>query len=186
MNLSLREQKYLFSGIGHEDVIVNRVLENASKDTFTIPSIKKLVQKYCRSGRGWIDPFSGNYSPAEYTNDLNPHKQSKYHLSGEDFCNQIAVPLQGILFDPPYSPRQIKEVYDEIGMDLYMRDTQAGFYNRVKNAICEKIVPGGFAISCGWTTEGFGIKRHFELVEILIVCHGGHHNDTLVTVEIKR
>jgi hypothetical protein len=30
-----------------------------------------------------------------------------------------------------------------------------------------------------------GKNRGFEIVEILIVAHGGHHNDTLVTVERK-
>jgi len=28
-----------------------------------------------------------------------------------------------------------------------------------------------------------GKNRGFEIVEILLVAHGGHHNDTIVTVE---
>jgi hypothetical protein len=37
----------------------------------------------------------------------------------------------------------------------------------------------------GWNSSGIGIKRGFELIEVLLVCHGGSHNDTIVTVERK-
>ena len=40
-------------------------------------------------------------------------------------------------------------------------------------------------ISCGWNSCGFGKKLGFEIVEILLVCHGRTHNDTIVTVEKK-
>ena len=30
-----------------------------------------------------------------------------------------------------------------------------------------------------------GKNRGFEIVEILLVAHGGHYNDTIVTIEIK-
>lgn len=53
------------------------------------------------------------------------------------------------------------------------------------NAICDKIVPGGLAISCGWNSNGFGRNRGFELVRVLLVAHGQHHNDTIVIVERK-
>ena len=42
---------------------------------------------------------------------------------------------------------------------------------------------GGFCISFGWNSNGMGKNRGFEIVEILLVAHGGHHNDTIVTVE---
>ncbi len=44
---------------------------------------------------------------------------------------------------------------------------------------------GGYAISFGWNSSGFGKKRGFEIIEILLVAHGGRHNDTIVTVERK-
>lgn len=37
----------------------------------------------------------------------------------------------------------------------------------------------------GGRSSSFGKKRGFELKRILIVAHGGSHNDTLVTVEKK-
>ena len=59
------------------------------------------------------------------------------------------------------------------------------FYEKVKSAACEKIKPGGYAISFGWNTNGFGKARGFEIVEIMLVAHGGSKNDTIVTVERK-
>jgi hypothetical protein len=54
------------------------------------------------------------------------------------------------------------------------------------NPICDKIKVGGYAISFGWNSNAFGATRGFEVVEILLVPHGGHHNDTIVTVEQKK
>lgn len=99
----------------------------------------------------------------------------------EDICYQ----LDGVLFDPPYSYRQVSEHYKEIGLKARSIDTSSNFYNRVMNAICDKIKPGGYAISCGWNSNGFGENRGFEQIEILLVAHFQHHNDTIVTVEQK-
>ena len=95
-------------------------------------------------------------------------------------------PFAGVIFDPPYSYRQVSEHYKSLGMKATALDTSANFYNRVMNAICDAIQVGGYAISCGWNSSGFGKNRGFEIVEILIVAHGAsHHNDTIVTVERK-
>jgi len=45
--------------------------------------------------------------------------------------------------------------------------------------------PGGIAVCCGWNSLGFGLTRGYEMLEILLVTHGGAHNDTIVTVERK-
>ena len=37
----------------------------------------------------------------------------------------------------------------------------------------------------GWNSSGVGIKRGMKLIEVLLVPHGGSHNDTIVTVERK-
>jgi hypothetical protein len=92
----------------------------------------------------------------------------------------------GVIFDPPYSYRQITECYAKVGLKASQLDTSNNFYNRVMNRICDRIKPGGIAISCGWNTNGFGVNRGFRVVEILVVAHGQHHNDTLVTVERRR
>ena len=44
----------------------------------------------------------------------------------------------------------------------------------------------GKVISFGWNSNGIGKTLGFEQVEILMVAHGGHHNDTICTVEVKK
>ena len=164
---------------------INRIWAMPSMHTFTIQPIRELVYKYCPDGKGWIDPFSGENSPAEITNDLNPAKSAKFHLHAFDFITQLEGQYNGCLFDPPYSLRQVKECYKEIGIpDLTQHETNY-FPGYIKDAIAPKIKTGGIVICFGWDSTGFGKNRGFEFLEILLVCHGGHHADTIITVERK-
>ena len=96
------------------------------------------------------------------------------------------VRADAILIDPPYSPRQVSEVYQAIGLQCSMEDTQtARMMCAVKDAAANIVNPGGIAICAGWNTTGVGVVRGFDLLEILLVCHGGAHNDTIITVERK-
>ena len=163
---------------------LNRVWAMPSKWTFTIKPIKDLLEKY-NVGKGWIDPFAGMNSPAEITNDHNPLMNAKYHLEAEEFCKIIKGEFNGVLFDPPYSYRQVSEHYKVLEKKATQLDTSTQFYNRAMNPVSHKIKIGGLAISFGWNSVGFGKNRGFRIIEILLVCHGGHHNDTIVTVEKK-
>jgi hypothetical protein len=58
-------------------------------------------------------------------------------------------------------------------------------YCAVKNGLDAILRPGGLAICFGWNSAGFGRKRGYLMEEILLVNHGGAHNDTIVTVERK-
>ncbi len=154
-----------------------------NKWTFQILPIKQLLDRYVGNGIDWIDPFAGENSPAEITNDLNPKRPTKYHLEAIDFVNSLKEQkYKGVLFDPPYSLRQVKECYDEVGKKLSFDATHDASFGKVKDIISSKVE---FAICCGWNTNGFGKNRGFKLIEILLVAHGGHHNDTIVTVERK-
>ena len=167
--------------------IIKRVWAMPSKDTFTIKPIAELLARY-EVGKNWIDPFAGNNSPAQFTNDHNPETKATYHYEAMNFiqtCKDIPEEFAGALFDPPYSYRQVSEHYKVIGKKATQLDTSTQFYNRVLNPLADIIRPGGNCISFGWNTNGMGKNRGFEIVEILIVAHGGHHNDTLVTVEQK-
>lgn len=153
--------------------------------TFAIRPIADLLARYVKRREDWIDPFAGFNSPAWYTNDLNPKAPTNHHLDAEEFVGKFEE-IRGILFDPPYSPRQMSECYKSIGMKVGMKETQnATLYARVRNAAAPKVKPGALAISFGWNSGGFGQKRGFEIVEIMLVCHGAGHNDTIVTVERK-
>lgn len=165
-------------------VDIKRVWAMPSKHTFQIRPIKNLIQRYVGDGIGWIDPFAGENSPAEITNDLNPSKPATFHLHAKEFAEQLTGKYKGVLFDPPYSLTQVKECYEGIGLQLFKDDAQR-FPQNVKEVIAPKIEVGGYAITFGWNSQGFGMNLGFKLIEILIVPHGRGHNDTILTVEIK-
>jgi len=155
-----------------------------NKQTFLIEPIAQLLRSY-NVGKNWIDPFSGKFSPAEITNDINPGNPAKYHFHAKEFVENILdKTYDGCLFDPPYSTRQVKECYDGLGLSMKFEDTQ-GFPNTLKPLIAKKIKPDGIVITFGWQSMGFGINLGFEIQEILLVPHGGMHNDTIITVEKK-
>lgn len=156
-----------------------------SKHTFTIKPIRELLDRYIGDGSGWADPCAGYHSPAELTNDLNPDCPTRYHLHAQDFAEMVRGDLNGVLFDPPYSLQQMKEVYNSVGVDRMSIDDATRFYGNIRDVIGPKIKPGGYAICCAWNSIGFGKKNGFKLVELLLVCHGRAHNDTIVTVEVK-
>lgn len=163
---------------------INRVWAMPSKHTFRIKPISELIQRYVGDGRGWIDPFAGENSPAEFTNDLNPNKPTQSHLPALEFCQSIHGCFNGVLFDPPYSLTQLKQCYESVGIKMFSADSNY-FSQNVKEAIAPKIITSGLAITFGWNSQGFGKNLGFELIEILMVPHGRSHNDTIVTVEIK-
>lgn len=124
-------------------MIINRVWAMPSKWTFTIPPIKELLARYVGDGKGWIDPFAGENSPAEITNDLNPERKAKFHLEAIEFIRQLSGEYKGILFDPPYSYRQVTECYQSLGLKASAMDTSSNFTSKVKDVACEKILSGG-------------------------------------------
>jgi hypothetical protein len=172
---------------------MSRVWAMPSKDTFTIKPIAELLRRFVgeysllsKKTGSWIDPFAGENSPAQTTNDHNPEKPTTHHLEAIDFVNLFEdEEFDGGLFDPPYSYRQVSEHYKVLGKKATQLDTSTNFYNRVLNPLANKIKVGGYCISFGWNSNGMGKNRGFEIVEILLVAHGGHHNDTIVTVEKK-
>ena len=163
-------------------LVINRVWAMPNKWTFQIKPIAELVARYVGDGKGWIDPFAGMTSPAEITNDLNPDNPAQYHMDALDFVKQLKGKYKGILFDPPYSLRQVKEIYESVGKPVTGLELNFGDF---RDAIQSLIVQGGLAISFGWNSIGIGKTHGFEIIEILLVCHGRAHNDTIVTVERK-
>lgn len=169
-----------------KNIRYSRVWAMPNAWTFEIRPIAFLLQRYVpEGGKRWVDPFAGKTSPAGITNDMNPAMPTKYHMEALDFANKLKGKYNGVLFDPPYSFRQISEHYKSIGMSATKMQTGMAFYEKVKSALADKIKQGGYAISFGWNTNGFGKARGFEIIEIMSIAHGGSKNDTVVTVERK-
>lgn len=190
----------------HRPVIFSRVWAMPNHATFKIPAIKRLLDRHMKPdrsrgfykvGEDWADPFCGDNSPAWRKNDHNPDKggPAAKHMEALDFVQELKRiykargkphdKLEGVLFDPPYSFRQISEHYKLLGKKATKKDTSMAFYEKVKSELADLVRPGGKAISLGWNSNGFGITRGFRIVEILMVAHGGSRNDTIVVVEEK-
>lgn len=167
-------------------MIINRIWAMPNSKTFTIKPIKELLNRYITDDMIVVDPFANESKFGTITNDLNPKFDTNYHLDALDFLKQINDNCADIvLYDPPYSPRQIKECYDGIGITVTADDTKASWRAKHLDEIKRVLKPNGICISFGWNTNGVGKKRGFEIIEILIVPHGGSKNDTLCTVERK-
>ena len=168
---------------------INRTWQMPNKNTFDIKSINDLIQKYIGklpAKHVIIDPFANKNKIATITNDLNNSFDTDYHLEATDFLK--LMPSEGVdmvLYDPPFSPRQLSECYKAFGLSVNMETTQASYWSKQKAEIGRVVKTGGYVITCGWNSGGIGKKYGFEIVEILLVAHGGWHNDTIITVDRK-
>lgn len=127
-----------------------------------------------------VDPFSGQSKVGTHRNDLGSGG-----VDAEEYVRhliEMGVHADAVLFDPPYSPRQISECYKGIGRTATTEDTQnARLYKRVRAALRDILKPDGIALSFGWQSGGFG--RGWETTEIMLVRHGGAHNDTICVAQ---
>lgn len=163
-----------------------RCWDMPSSDTFDVPSIKGFVQRHLIKSKISIDPFARNKRWATYTNDLNPETAAECHMEALDFLEMLkgkGVKADLIIFDPPYSARQVAECYAQVGRKTTMQDTQGCSWTNWKAAIVPLCADEAIVLSFGWNTVGMGLKHGFEIQEILLVCHGGVHNDTICLAE---
>jgi len=171
-------------------VSFSRVWAMPSADTFSVRPIGDMVQRYLKAAKISCDPFARNKRWATYTNDLNPKTEAEYHMDAEDFLRMLAgkgIRCDLALLDPPYSPRQISECYQEAGIKCGMKETQnSALYSRVKNAMAEVLTDDAIVLSFGWNSAGMGQKHGCDILEVMLVCHGAAHNDTICLAERKR
>lgn len=167
---------------------IRRVWAMPNKNTFDIAPIRALVKSYLMKSSVSIDPFARNKRWATYTNDLNPETRAESHLPADEFLRQLKsrnVEADVVIFDPPYSPHQTKECYAGFGHTMKYEDDARHGWSKTRKLLSSLLSQGGVFISCGWDTIGAGDSKAFQIEEILLVCHGIGHNDTIVTVERK-
>lgn len=166
---------------------IERAWAMPNKNTFDIKPIKELILEEMPNNYGWIDPYANKNKLAMWTNDLNPKYDTNFHLDALDFLKTFKDnSVDGVLFDPPYSPRQVMECYQGVGKKVTQKDTSASFWSLQKKELSRIIKPNGKIITFGWNSGGVGKSNGFEITRILLVAHGGWHNDTICTVEIKK
>lgn len=95
----------------------NKFWQMPSSNTFSIKPIKELIEKYA-TGK-IVDPFANSNKLATVTNDLDTQYDTDYHMDALDFLkifddNSVDV----VLYDPPYSPRQVSECYKNLGQTV--------------------------------------------------------------------
>lgn len=165
------------------EIIVDRYWAMPNKNTFEIKPILELIRRYKRDGL-IVDPFANRSKLATVTNDIDPQFDTDYHMDAEAFLGMFATgSVDTVLYDPPYSSRQVSESYRKLGMTVNMETTQNSYWRRQKEQISRIVKPDGIVISFGWNSGGIGMKYGFEKLHIRLIAHGGHHNDTIVTVE---
>lgn len=165
-------------------------------DTFQSPRIREFVDRYIQTGAISIDPFARNSQIALYTNDLNEDTNAMYHLDALDFlvmCHDklnLAGQVEAIIFDPPYSPTQVKMVYSGIGLTADSTSVwRPGRWTSEKEVCDALLQPGGIFLWFGWNTNGIGftttIHSAYITEEIFLCRHGSGHNDTICMAERK-
>jgi hypothetical protein len=165
---------------------INRVWAMPNSNTFSIKPIKELLDNIIYPGEKWIDAFANESKIATITNDLNPDYDTDYHMDALDFFKMFEDnSVDGVLYDPPYSLRQVVECYKSVGKEVTQETTQSSWRSKHIDEIKRILKPNGRVISFGWNSSGVGKVRGFAIEEILLIAHGGSHNDTIVTVERK-
>lgn len=154
--------------------------------TFSIKPIGDLIHGYTHGASVVVDPFANDCKRGTITNDIDPQYGTTYNMEATEFLQSLpALSADVVLYDPPYSPRQVSEVYKKFGRTVDMKTTQSSYWAAQKREISRITKTDGVVITCSWNSGGIGEKYGFRLIEVLLVPHGGWHNDTIVTVEVK-
>ena len=143
---------------------IERAWAMPNKRTFQIPPIKRLIERETRDSRTILDLFP------------YPFERDALEVAKETKDNSVDC----VQFDPPYSFHQLNVSYDNNGEKI-TNTYRSDLYNEVARIT----KTNGVVLSFGWNSNGLGKGRGFEITRILLVAHGGGHNDTICTVERK-
>ena len=137
-----------------------------SHKTFTIKPFKELIA--AELGSNYVDPF-----PYPFVKDAIDYLKTIHNNS-----------VDHLVFDPPYSQRQLKEKYHSAGLS-FNHPMNNSYWSNCRKEISRIVKSTGKVISFGWNTNGIGIKHGFKITKVVLVAHGSQHNDTIATVEVK-
>lgn len=151
-------------------LLYNRLWALASHRTFTIKPISELIEKHKPLNAVIVEPF-----PFESKIDCFDYLDT----IKDNSCDFALV-------DPPYTKRQVSEHYKKNGGLVTGWHTSSGWTAKVKRETAKKLKLGGKSITFGYTSSGLGKVNGMEIIDGLLVCHGGDHYDTICTVEKKK
>ena len=149
-------------------MIINRFWSMPNHETFKIPCIKQILKDELNNE--YLDPF--------------PLSQNMFlKIDALQFLRKLKSSSENkIVFDPPYSQRQLKEMYKNIGFSYDMNNS---YWSNCKDEIARITRKTSKVLSFGWNSNGIGKNRGFEIKKIWLIAHGSSHNDTIITLEEK-
>src|SRR3990167_463042 len=131
--------------------LFDRVWAMPNQWTFTIKPIAELLKHEVGEGLFCVS-FAGQNSPAQVTNDLRKEMPTTHHLPAIEFLKaQQSESFDGVLYDPPYSPRQVKECYNSIALDEWdgKWDGRSTFWSETLDECARILKPNGKLICFG-------------------------------------
>ena len=212
-NLSKRQLniliEYLMIGDGRH-IKYNKLNKNANKiytyetnsySTASVQLMNDFVEIAIKSGKGVsVNTIQKNHYNLIYSIHMLGAKS--FRVNEKDCCKDldyngfvycVSVPnstllvkRQGRIFWCGNSLRQVKECYEGVGIKVTSEHTKSSWRAKHLDEIKRILKPNGVALCFGWNSNGVGKTRDFEMMEILLVAHGGSKNDTICTAEIKR
>ena len=136
-------------------MVLERKWGYPNKNTFDILPIRDLLMQEIGEDEFWVDPYANKNKFATVTNDLNPECSTDYNLDALEFLKLFDdSSVDGVLFDPPYSPRQVSECYKQFGYEVTGEMTRSTFWMKQKKEIERIVKPGGKVISFAWNSGG--------------------------------
>ena len=158
-----------------------------------------LLQPNIKESAGGLRDYHASYwtmqatgSSARGKNDflhlgLLTEEEAVAYMDALDFLKKLeseGVEADLVIFDPPYSPRQIKELYDSIGLETYQEMAhRTAAWSKEREIVDSLLSVGGKFLWFNWNSIGMGKK--YKTLEILLICHGAAHNDTICMAQEK-
>jgi hypothetical protein len=147
--------------------------------TFEAPKIKQWVENNCEGLT--LNLFAGEtkLNINEIRNDLNLDTNPNLNMDALECCKYLVekkYKFDTILLDPPYSYRKSMEKYN---------GRISSPFNQIKDQLSYLTHKHSRIITFGYHSTCMGKKRGFNLIQILLICHGGAQHDTIAIVEEK-
>jgi hypothetical protein len=90
--------------------------------------------------------------------------------------------MDGVIFNAPTTFAQVAAYQKRHGVKW---DGRASWWSVLKGEVNRIVVPGGRVICVSWDSNGMGMSRGYCMDRILMVSHGSHWHDSIVTSETK-
>ena len=158
-----------------------------NKWTFKMKPVDKFISSEILNAKKILIPFAGetrfsNAHDITYI-DIEEDRPKPYILGDcrdvmEDLIKQKKK-YNLIILDPPFTFFQAVRTYN----NQKMQDI-----SYIRNLTDKLLFKGGIVISCGFNSTGMNSKKYnrkYEKIKLLLVNHGGSHNDTIILKERK-